>query len=149
MTANAMTHILCIVDGSEPACRAARRAVALAVALGSDLTFAAFARPGRLSPALEAYREAEGLQGELPLFLSPAAESCLDIALHDARKAGQIRLRRLVRPGSARAGIDSAVAEVGADTVVLGRSTGASLTRLRSLPLDVVDRTQATVVLVG
>jgi nucleotide-binding universal stress UspA family protein len=149
MTADAMSHILCIVDGSEPACRAARKAVTLAVALGSDLTFVAFATPGRLGPALRAYREAEGLQGELPLFLNPAAEDCLDIALRHAKGEGQRNLRRLVRAGAPRAGIGAAVAEVGADTVVLGRNTGTGMARLRALPIDVVDRTQATVVLVG
>jgi nucleotide-binding universal stress UspA family protein len=144
-----MSHILCVVDGSAPACRAARKAAALAASLDSDITFVSFARPGRIGPAVDAYRRAEGLQGDVPLFLSPATSDCLDIALREASTAGNRRPHRLVRAGAPSSAIPAAVAEVGADTVVLGRHTGTRPPLFRSVATTVMDRTRATVILVG
>lgn len=149
MTVRPMSHILCVVDGSAPACRAARNATALAASLGANLTFVSFARPGHIGPAADAYRRAEGLQGEVPLFLSPAASDCLDIALREASRAQSPRPRRLVRAGSLSTGIPAAVAEVGADTVVLGRRTGPRLPFYRSILTTIIDRAKATLILVG
>ncbi|MEZ5934814.1 MAG: hypothetical protein R3F54_23340 [Alphaproteobacteria bacterium] len=58
-----MSNLLCGVDGSEPACRAAALAAQLASALDVKLTYLTVAREIEPRGDLKGYLEAEGLKG--------------------------------------------------------------------------------------
>lgn len=114
-------HILCGVDGSDAACRAADQAAWLAVALKADLTFLSVAREAHINAELDAYRQSEGL-GNVPVLLVAAeAENCLTEAQHRASAMGHDKTTRLVRAGKPAQTLLSVAAEIGADTIVLGR----------------------------
>jgi len=122
-------HILCGVDGSDPACRAAEHAAWLAVALKADLTFLAVAREAEPSAALDAYRQAEGL-GEEPIpLLASEAENCLAAAQSRASAMGMDKTTRLIRTGNIAHTLLSVATEIGADTIVLGRHNHSDLRR--------------------
>tara|TARA_R110002072_G_scaffold4543_8_gene31662 strand:- start:336 stop:800 length:465 start_codon:yes stop_codon:yes gene_type:complete len=122
-------HILCGVDGSDPACRAAEQAAWLAGALKADLTFLAVAGEVQSSAALDAYRQAEGL-GEEPIPLPTSeAESCLAAAQSRASAMGMDKTTRLIRTGNIAQTLLSVATEVGADTIVLGRHDHSDLRR--------------------
>lgn len=114
-------HILCGVDGSDPACRAAMHAGWLAKTLNAKLTFLAVARGARNDFELDAYRQTEGL-GEEPVPMLPSqAEMCLVAALASASAIGHNTTDRLIRVGKVAQTLLSVAGEIGADTVVLGR----------------------------
>lgn len=122
-------HILCGVDGSEPACRAADHAAWLAVALGAHLTFVAVARAAQSTPEIDAYRHAEGLGSEPLALLSTAAEACLKSARNAAATLGHDSANTLIRVGKVAPTLLSTATEVGADTIVLGRHPHTDLRR--------------------
>jgi nucleotide-binding universal stress UspA family protein len=138
-----ITHILCGVDGSAPACVAAERAADLALALGARLTFVAVARAGTPDPALVGYMQAEGL-GEEPVPLLPeAAERCLSVALIKASGKGYTGAARLVRVGRVAETLIVVAGEIGADTIAIGRHRHSGLRRVMfgSIAQEIADRT--------
>ena len=125
----AFRHILCGVDGSGPACRAAEQAAWLATALEAQLTFLTVAQEAAPDAAIDAYRRTEGL-GEEPLpLLASEAESCLATAQKTALAAGHSGAQRLIRTGKVAATLLSVALETGADTVILGRHQRNDLRR--------------------
>jgi nucleotide-binding universal stress UspA family protein len=138
-----ITHILCGVDGSAPACVAAERAADLAVALGARLTFVAVARAGTPDPALAGYMRDEGL-GEEPVPLLPeAAEHCLSVALTKACGKGYSGAARLVRTGRVAETLIAVADEIGADAIAIGRHQHSGLRRalVGSVAQEIADRT--------
>jgi len=122
-------HILCGVDGSGPACRAAEHAAWLAGALTAKLTFLAVAREGKSDASLNSYKTTEGLGDEPVLFLRPQAEDCLIAAQHAALRFGLSTTQRLTRIGKVAPTILSVATEIGADTIVLGKHDHGELHR--------------------
>ena len=106
-------HILCGVDGSDAACRAAERAAQLAVTLNADMTYLlamylAVAEKGRTDATFEAWMQAEGLQGEPARFLVPEAEVCLATALRRAAEAGHGTTASIIETGEIASALPSA-----------------------------------------
>jgi len=122
-------HILCGVDGSEPACRAAEHAAWLAQALKADLTFLAVAREGHSNSELDAYRQSEGLGEEAIPLLASEAESCLSAAQNSASAMGIDKTTRLIRVGNVAQTLLDVATETGADTIILGRHPHSDLRR--------------------
>jgi len=122
-------HILCGVDGSDPACRAAEHAAWLAQALNAKLTFLAVAREAGNSAALDAYRQAESLGEERVPLMSRDAEQCLNAAQSSASALGNISTQRLIRIGKVAQTVMSVAFEIEADLVVLGRHDHSELHR--------------------
>lgn len=122
-------HILCGVDGSDPACRAAEHAAWLAVAVGADLTFLAVARQARSDPDLDSYRQAEGLGEEPVAIATDEAVRCLAVAQDCASALGHDKSTRLIRIGAVAQTLLSVATETGADTLVLGRHDHSALRR--------------------
>lgn len=122
-------HILCGVDGSDPACRAAETAAKLAVALEADLTFVTVAREAKPDAAMKAYLEAEGLKGVALPLLPSVAEECMDIAMQLASAAGHNHPTRLIKTGEVATTLEAAVRNTGADLIVLGRHHRTNVSR--------------------
>ena len=138
-----ITHILCGVDGSAPACVAADRAADLARTLGARLTFVAVARAGTPDPALMGYMHVEGL-GEQPVPLLPdAAERCLAIARTKASAKGYTGAARLVRTGKVAETLIAVADEIGADAIAIGRHRHSGLRRavVGSVAQQIANRT--------
>jgi nucleotide-binding universal stress UspA family protein len=121
--------ILCGVDGTDPSCRAADHAAWLAVALNANLTFLAVTREAQSNAKIDVYRQTEGL-GEEPIPLVTAeAENCLTAAQSRASAIGLNKSTRLIRVGKVAETLLSVAAEIGADTIVLGRHSHSALRR--------------------
>lgn len=124
-----IAHILCGVDGSASACRAADHAAWLAAKLGARLTFVAVAREGRSNAALDAYKKSEGLGDEPLPLMSAEAEQCLQVAQASAAFHGVGSVQKLIRVGKVAPTLLAAATEVGADTIVLGRHRHSEIRR--------------------
>ncbi len=125
-----ITHLLCGVDGSEPACRAAALAAQLAQALGAKLTYLTVASEAEPQGQLKDYIEAEGLTGQSMPLLSAEADSCLDQAINIARGAGAPQVERLIKTGDAASVICDTAGQIGADCIALGRHGRGAVHRL-------------------
>ena len=143
--------LLCGVDGSAPACRAAETAARWAVRLGASLTFVAITREAPTDPGVEAYRRAEGLTHEPVMLPASDAVACLDAAMRVAVAAGHPGARAVVRAGPVAGTLVSVAREIGADTIVLGRHGHSVIRRtvLGSVSGEVANRTDHTLVLVS
>ncbi len=150
-TNKSFAHLLCGVDGSDPACRAAADAARLVLALGAKLTFLAVAQEAERSEEIEQYLEVEGLRGLSLPMLPTAAEACLDTAMSIAREVGVANATRLVMTGEVAPTICLTAQTKGADCIVLGRHRrGAARTLVKgSVAKAVGDNCDAALVLVG
>jgi hypothetical protein len=70
-------HILCWVDGSDEACRAAERAAHLAKSLGAKLSFLALGDEPGYSKGFEDYAQIEGVIGPMSPSIANNVEACL------------------------------------------------------------------------
>lgn len=142
-----ITHLLCGVDGSEAAYRAAELAARLALTLNARLTFLVVAPEAKASAELERFRKVEGLDEEPLPSIPVEADACLERAIGIARRAGVSDLTARVMTGDGRevstargrvhrsstavreteggpepaSTICSAARSLGADCIVLGR----------------------------
>ena len=115
-----ISHILCGVDGSAAACRAAESASWLAAKTKASLTFVSVAHEGNSTKALDAYRQSEEL-GDEPVPIMPSdADACLSIVQASASVLGVPEVTQIVRIGSVAPILMSVAVEVGADTIILG-----------------------------
>ncbi len=104
----------------------------------------AVAREVQADAKIDAFRQAEGL-GEEPIPLVTAeAESCLAAAQSRASALGQRKVPRLIRVGKPAETLLSVAAEIGADTIVLGRHNHSELRRsvVGSVSRKIVAKTQ-------
>ena len=143
-----ISHILCGVDGSAPACIAATRAAELAVALGADLTFVAVAREASPNVEIDAYRKTEGIEGERVPLLTKDAEVCLVVALGKAAERGHKSAKRIVRTGKVSSTLISVAADIGADATAIGRRRHSGIRRavLGSVSQEIADQTSLTII---
>lgn len=143
-----ISHILCGVDGSAPACMAAERSAELALALGAALTYIAVAREGRLAPEIDAYQRAEGIGfGPVPI-LEEAAELCLTAALTAASTLGYKGAWRIVRTGKVSPTLIAVASEIGADTIMIGRKRHSGIRRAMfgSVAQEIADQSSLTMI---
>ena len=94
-------HVLCWVDGSEEACRAAERAAHLSLSLGAKLTFLAIGTRPQRSEEFDAYARIERVSAPMPTRIDRNAAACLDQAMVIAAQVGATRTNRLTRTGDA------------------------------------------------
>lgn len=128
--------ILCAVDGSAPACRAAEIAACIARDMGAEIRFVSVARPAKPSPELEKYAEAEGLTGTPLPFHVPEAEACLKQAVEVARDCGAATVESAVEVGDVFETLSSVIRAKGVDLVVLGHHARTSVGRLARKPVS-------------
>jgi nucleotide-binding universal stress UspA family protein len=141
-------HILCGVDGSAEACHAAEKAAELALALGARLSFVAVTSDVAPDADLATYRYAEGIGAEPVPLLSQAAETCLSVAMTTASQKGYRGATRIVRSGEVSSTLISVAAEIGADTIAVGRHRHSGLRRavFGSVSQGIADRTSLTII---
>ncbi|WP_109565906.1 universal stress protein [Jannaschia seohaensis] len=145
------SHILCGVDGSDAACRAARVAARLAKAFDAQLTFVTVAKNAVNSPELDAYRRTEQLDLATPVpVVKQEADACLEIAVELAREVGIENANRVVRTGAVADAILSLGSELSADALVLGHHQRSRLGRaiVSSVSSKVADHGPMKVLLV-
>ena len=114
-------HILCWVDGSDEACRAAERAAHLAKSLGAKLSFLALGDEPGYSKGFEDYAQIEGVIGPMSSSIANNVEACLFQAVSVAADIGVKKAARLVGAGEPASAICDAARTQGADLVVIRR----------------------------
>ena len=149
-TASFPRHILCLVDGSDEACRAAKVAACLARDLSSRLSFVAAAKPLKTTPELETYLAIEGLSGvDVPLP-EREAEACLQTALSIARDCDAPDPTAQVKIGTPFDVIAEFQRADAIDMVVLGHAKWPSWLRTSHRPVAgrLIERLKLPVMLV-
>lgn len=123
-------HVLCWVDGSDEACRAAERAARLASSLDAGLSFLAIGEEAGRSEGFEEYARIEGVSEPMPPSIENDVRACLDQAMSIAAQAGVKDAARLVRTGNAATAICEAARAQGTDLVVIRRRRSSLVERL-------------------
>jgi len=113
--------IVCAIDGSQHALRAAEAASGLAVALGAELIFLTVTKRLEVNDAIRRYMEMEHLTGEPQYVLDEMTERFLTDAQQLARDRGITGAKTLVRVGNPARAIVAEAKRLGADLVVMGR----------------------------
>lgn len=135
-TPPAATRILCGVDGSDAACRAAETAGRLGRDLAASLTFVSVAQASKLTPELERYLAAEGQTGALFPNITSEAEACLRQAASMAASSRVVGVKQIVEVGDPFQKICDLIDKEGVDLLVLGRHRRSSVERLAKKPLS-------------
>ncbi len=145
------SHVLCWVDGSDEACRAAKRAANLAKSLGANLSFVAIGKTQGYDAGFDEYARLERVSGPMPPLIDPAVDACLRQAISISKKVGVSDAKQIVISGDPTATICEAAKSIGADLVVIGRHEASLVTRLlgTSVVDTLADRCQFAVLSVG
>lgn len=129
-------HVLCAVDGSEPACRAAAVAACIARDMDATISFVSVAEAAKASPQLEDYLKTEGIEGTPVPFHVPEAEDCLKKAISIAHECGASAVESAVEVGDTFEQLSAAIKKQGADLIILGHHARSSVGRLARKPLS-------------
>lgn len=113
-------NILCAVDGSDHALKAAKAASELAAKLGAKLTFLTVSKEIKMSDELKHYMEIEHLSGQPQYVLDDYTEQVLDQAQDAARDAGVKNVKTEVLVGQPARSIVRYAERIKADAIVLG-----------------------------
>jgi nucleotide-binding universal stress UspA family protein len=113
-------NIVCAVDGSQHALRAAELASELAAKIGAKLTFLTVTKPIKLTEDVKAYMAAEHLTGSPQYVLDEMTEEIISEARDCARKAGIKNPKTEVKVGNPARAIVTFAERTGADLIVLG-----------------------------
>jgi nucleotide-binding universal stress UspA family protein len=113
-------NIVCAVDGSQHALRAAELASELAATVGAKLTFLTVAKPIKLTEDVKRYMAAEHLTGSPQYVLDEMTERILDDANACARRCGVTKAGTQVKTGHPARSIVAFAESSGADLLVLG-----------------------------
>lgn len=114
-------NIVCAVDGSDHAARAAAAAAALAAKFDSTLTLLTVAKELKMTEEVKRFIEVEHLSGEPQYVLDDYTEAVIDSAKEAAEAEGLRGVKTEVRSGNpARTIVDFADRRK-ADCIVLGR----------------------------
>ena len=124
------SHVLCWVDGSDEACRAAERAAHLAWSLGAKLSFVAVGHEPEHDEGFEDYARIEGMSAPMSPSIIGDVSACLDQAMAIAAKVGVTGATRLTRTGHAATAICDAARAEGADLVVIRKHRSSLVERL-------------------
>ncbi len=113
-------NIVCAVDGSEHALKAAEVASALAAKFGARLTLLTVTRKISVTPEIKRYLELEHLTGEPQYVLDAMTKRILEAATQTARDAGVASVETEVRIGPPARTIVDFAKRNDADAIVLG-----------------------------
>ncbi len=113
-------NILCAVDGSENALRAAQTAAALASKFNGKLTLITVAKKLEVTEEVKRYMELEHLAGEPQYVLDEMTEKILDQAKDAARDAGLSNVKTEVKDGHPARTITQFAERTKADCIVIG-----------------------------
>lgn len=113
-------NILCAIDGSEHALKAAEVASTLAARFDARLTFLTVTRQLKITPELKHYLAIENLAGEPQYILDEYTEQILATARDKARAAGLTKVKTEIREGQPARAIVAFAERSKADTIVLG-----------------------------
>ncbi|MCG8595559.1 MAG: universal stress protein [Kiloniellales bacterium] len=113
-------NIVCAVDGSDHALKAAEVASALASKFGSRLTLLTVTKEIKVTPEIRRYLELEHLTGEPQYVLDDMTKRILEAATRAARDAGVSSVKTEVRTGPPARTIVDFARRNGADAIVLG-----------------------------
>jgi len=129
-TAGTFTKVLCWVDGSDEACRAAEHATVLAQRIGAELSFVAVGDVPESDEGYSEYARIEGLSEPMPLIIGSDVTACLEQATSIAARMGVKGAKRLTRSGAPVAAICDAARSQDADLVVIRRQRSNLVERL-------------------
>jgi nucleotide-binding universal stress UspA family protein len=124
------SHILCWVDGSDEACRAAEHAACLARSLGAKLSYLAVGTGAGRDEGFDAYARIEGVSEPMPPVLKGDVHACLEQAMSIAAKIGIAGAARLVRSGDDVMAICDAARTQDADLIVIRKRKSGLVERL-------------------
>jgi nucleotide-binding universal stress UspA family protein len=113
-------NILCAVDGSENALRAAKVAAELAAKFGATLTFLTVAKKLEVTEQVRRYMEIEHIAGEPQYVLDEMTEKILEEAKDAARAAGVPKIKTEVKTGHPARTITQLAERIKADCIVVG-----------------------------
>ena len=113
-------NIVCAVDGSRHALRAAELASELAAKVGAKLTFLTVSKPVKLTDDVKRYMAAEHLTGSPQYVLDEMTEQILEEALNCAERCGVAKPLTEVKIGNPARTIVDFAEHAGADLIVLG-----------------------------
>jgi len=114
-------NIVCCVDGSEHAKRAAVAASELAAKFGAKLTFLTVTKELKVNEQVRRYLELEHLSGGLEYVLDEMTEQILEAAKDCARQCGVKTFKTEVKVGHPARSIVQFAERQKADTIVMGR----------------------------
>jgi nucleotide-binding universal stress UspA family protein len=114
-------NIVCAVDGSDHAVRAATTAAALAAKFGGKLTLLTVAKELKVTEEVKRYIELEHLSGEPQYVLDDYTEAVIDKAKEAAEAEGLRGVQTEVRSGNPARTIVEFAERKKADCIVLGR----------------------------
>lgn len=112
--------ILCAVDGSDHALKAARVASELAARHGGKLTLLTVTKPLKVTEEVKHYIEVEHLAGEPQYVLDQYTEEVIQSAKDAARAEGVNEVNSEVKTGQPARTILQVAERGGYDTIVLG-----------------------------
>jgi nucleotide-binding universal stress UspA family protein len=115
------SNILCCVDGSKHALRAAEAACTLAEKFDAKLTFLTVAKELKPSRQVKRFLELEHMSGEPQYVLDEYTEDIIDKAKGIARQAGLKGVRTEMRSGHPARGIVEFADHNKVDCIVMGR----------------------------
>lgn len=113
-------NIVCAVDGSEHALKAAEVASALAAKFGARLTLLTVTKQISVTPEIKRYLELEHLTGEPQYVLDDMTKQILEAAARAARNAGVSSVETKVEIGPPARTIVDFAKRSDADAIVLG-----------------------------
>ena len=144
-------HILCRVDGSDEACRAAEHAARMANSLGAGLSVLAIGEEAGHSEGFDEYARIEGVSEPMPPSVENDVRACLDQAMSVAAPAGLKDAARPIRTGNAATAICDAAQARSADLVVIRRRRSNLVERLlgASVPDALANGRRIAVLTVG
>jgi len=112
--------ILCAVDGSNHALRAARVAAGLAAAAKAELTLLTVAKELKVTEEVKRYLALEQMTGEPQYVLDEHTEAVIQRAKETAAEAGVALVKSEVRSGPPARSIVRFAEQGGYDVIVLG-----------------------------
>lgn len=113
-------NILCAVDGSTHASRAAQVASQMAAESGAQLTFLTVTKELKVTDAVRRYMEVEHLTGSPQYVLDEMTEGIITEAKDCAREAGVKNAKTEIKVGNPARVIVAFAERSGADLIVLG-----------------------------
>ncbi|MFQ5468207.1 MAG: universal stress protein [Kiloniellaceae bacterium] len=113
-------NILCAVDGSAHALKAAETASQLAAKLGASLTFLTVTKELKVTDQIKRYMEIENLTGTPQYVLDEMTDEVLSKASQCAKDCGVKTIRTEVKVGHPARIIVNFAERAGADLIVIG-----------------------------
>ena len=112
--------ILCAVDGSDHALKAAEVASDLAEKYGADLTFLTVSKELKVTEEVKRFMQVEHLTGSPQYILDEMTDRVLDEAKDLAKKHGIAKAKTEVKTGHPARAIVAYAERTGADVIIMG-----------------------------